>query len=188
MVSRSASVAAVAAGAAAALAQSRPSPVRARKLTSGRTLTMSGDGEPQLEAAIEVRRRRTTDRLPVPLEVAWAEHCHVNWPGGRDQAPQFVTWGQGSRVSFEQANKHAVVLQVVSSDPEDVGTGKAKGEWLEVLDITIKADPQSIRLIDYERELAPATVDMSTASAILDAVLGIAIRSDNGRVVLGELL
>ena len=29
---------------------------------------------------------------------------------------------------------------------------------------------------------------LTGASAILDAVLGIAIRSDNGRVVLGELL
>jgi hypothetical protein len=43
-------------------------------------------------------------------------------------------------------------------------------------------------LVDYERELNPASVDLSSASAILDAVLGIAIRSDTGRTVLGELL
>ena len=189
MVSRAASVDAGPASVdAAALAQARAGHVRRCKVTQGRIITVDRDGDPQLEATIEVSRKRPNDTLPVPLEVAFAQHLAANWPGGPTKAPKFVNWGAGAAVTYEEPDLHAVVLQVVSSDPEDIGLGQAKGEWNEQLDITIRADPRSVKLVDYERELNPASVDLSSASAILDAVLGIAIRSDTGRTVLGELL
>jgi hypothetical protein len=103
MVSRAASVDAGPASVdAAALAQARAGHVRRCKVTQGRIITVDRDGDPQLEATIEVSRKRPNDTLPVPLEVAFAQHLAANWPGGPTKAPKFVNWGAGAAVTYEE--------------------------------------------------------------------------------------